>query len=215
MSPSSSSDRWIAEAPLEARRAVLKGERSGQPFLIAPDDQGQPGVHILASERTLIGRSAASDVRLNDPLVSSSHAVITRVGDTYELEDKDSTNGTTLNGAPLRKATRLREDSVIGVGSSWVLFRAPATPAGATAKKDRFEHDLSPQQKKICDALVAPLLASEDRVASVKEIAAETHRAPATVQEHLGNLYALFELKGAPGDLKHQLAQRLLREGLV
>ncbi len=47
----------------------------------------------------VIGRSASADVRVDDPRVSRVHAVLTRNGEGWVLEDRHSANGTFVLGA--------------------------------------------------------------------------------------------------------------------
>jgi len=57
----------------------------------------------LSKERTTIGRRSHNDVVIDNLAVSGEHAVIFNSGaDTY-LEDLGSTNGTTVNGQPIKK----------------------------------------------------------------------------------------------------------------
>jgi hypothetical protein len=57
----------------------------------------------LVKERMMIGRNRASDILIDDPAVSAEHAVIVTVGGDSFLEDLNSTNGTQVNGQPVRK----------------------------------------------------------------------------------------------------------------
>lgn len=52
-----------------------------------------------------IGRAPENLIHLDEPSVSSRHAQITVAGDTYELRDLDSTNGTRVNGESITSVT--------------------------------------------------------------------------------------------------------------
>ena len=54
--------------------------------------------HELSEEIVTIGRSAESTIQIDDPSVSGRHAQLHRVGETFHLQDLDSTNGTRVNG---------------------------------------------------------------------------------------------------------------------
>jgi pSer/pThr/pTyr-binding forkhead associated (FHA) protein len=78
-------------------------------------------------ETFTIGRDAQNDLALpDDPLVSHQHARIRKVGDTYVVEDLQSTNGTFLERE--LKVTRitapqlLLPNDVIRVGSTRLVF---------------------------------------------------------------------------------------------
>ena len=86
------------------------------------------GVTIRPLRETFtIGRDAQNDLALpDDPLVSQQHACIRQEGDTYVVEDLQSTNGTFLERE--LKVTRitapqlLLPNDVIRVGSTRLVF---------------------------------------------------------------------------------------------
>ena len=61
-----------------------------------------------------IGRSSSNDVVINDPVVSSSHAIIT-VSDIGEvsIEDQNSKNGTFVNGTRIKNAALSSSSTVL------------------------------------------------------------------------------------------------------
>ena len=59
----------------------------------------------LAEPVITIGRAPENLIQLDEPSVSSRHAQITVSGDTYELRDLDSTNGTRVNGESITSVT--------------------------------------------------------------------------------------------------------------
>ncbi len=65
-----------------------------------------------------LGRGEAVDIRIEDPYASSSHARIVRQGDMLVLEDLGSTNGTYLNGEPLRGPQPLHPGDRIAIGEN-------------------------------------------------------------------------------------------------
>ena len=72
----------------------------------------------ITEEEVLIGRDPNKcQIVLNDPEVSTSHAVIKRVGGVCILEDLKSANGTILNGKRINKKEILNEDEFI-IGST-------------------------------------------------------------------------------------------------
>lgn len=93
---------------------------------------------IALSARTLIGRSPACDVRLDDPRVSSEHAAVAWSGEHWELRDLGSLNGTWLDGRRLGSGERaaVRRDARLGFGAgdAWVV--ADDRPAGPAARSE-------------------------------------------------------------------------------
>jgi predicted component of type VI protein secretion system len=65
-----------------------------------------------------LGRGEAVDIRIEDPFASSRHARIVRQGDLLVLEDLGSTNGTYLNGEPLRGPQPLHSGDRIAIGDN-------------------------------------------------------------------------------------------------
>ena len=69
----------------------------------------------LIKERTTIGRRASSDIQIDNLVVSGDHAVVVTILSDSFLEDLGSTNGTLVNGNPVRKHF-LRNNDVIELG---------------------------------------------------------------------------------------------------
>ena len=97
------------------------------------------GVKIRPLRETLtIGRDAQNDLALSDdPKVSRQHARIRQEGDTYVIEDLQSTNGTFLerglNVTRITSPRQLRPNDVIRVGATRLVFNVDVvaeTPPG-------------------------------------------------------------------------------------
>jgi DNA-binding NtrC family response regulator len=90
-------------------------------------------------------------VELPDRWLSTRHARLTGAGGRWTLEDLGSKNGTSVNGARVRRA-RLADNDVIEVGSTLLLFRdrvsrRPGEPGDYQARDSplpRAMHTLSP-----------------------------------------------------------------------
>ena len=65
------------------------------------------------NERIRIGRNVKNDIHIDNPAVSSSHAVIKKIMNTYFIEDLGSTNGTFVNEKKINKYELLDGDEVI------------------------------------------------------------------------------------------------------
>lgn len=70
---------------------------------------------------TSIGRGANNAIRLDDEFVSTDHALITLRDRHWWLEDRNTTNGTLLNGRPIDRPTLVSAGDQIDVGR--VRFR--------------------------------------------------------------------------------------------
>lgn len=74
------------------------------------------------SQGALLGRGDQADIRLEDTFASSRHARLVPQGDVMVLEDLGSTNGTYLNGEPLRGPQPLHVGDSIRIGDSEFTF---------------------------------------------------------------------------------------------
>ncbi|MFI8345001.1 FHA domain-containing protein [Streptomyces sp. NPDC085639] len=113
---------------------VLPEDGLGTPQLhvVAGPDAG--GVHLLHSGQIRVGRSADADVPLDDPDVSRLHCAVTVIRDgRVVVADLDSTNGTTLDGAPVGpQPVALPPGALLRVGESTLRLAAAGAPALAT-----------------------------------------------------------------------------------
>jgi pSer/pThr/pTyr-binding forkhead associated (FHA) protein len=69
----------------------------------------------LAKERITIGRKPHNDIQIDNLAISGEHAVIVTILNDAFLEDLDSTNGTQVNGQPVKKHF-LQNGDVIELG---------------------------------------------------------------------------------------------------
>lgn len=75
----------------------------------------------LGKEYTTIGRKPDNDIQVDNLAVSGHHARVIRILNDYFLEDLDSTNGTTVNGTPVRKHA-LQDGDRIDIGKHQLQF---------------------------------------------------------------------------------------------
>ncbi len=69
----------------------------------------------LTRERTTIGRKPHNDVQIDNLAISGEHAVIVTILNDSFLEDLNSTNGTYVNGQPIKKHF-LQNNDVVELG---------------------------------------------------------------------------------------------------
>jgi pSer/pThr/pTyr-binding forkhead associated (FHA) protein len=88
----------------------------------------------LSKERTTIGRKAHNDIQIDNLAVSGEHAVIVTILNDSFMEDLGSTNGTLVNGSPVKKHF-LQNNDVIELGKYKLKFvqEQGAQPAAAAA----------------------------------------------------------------------------------
>lgn len=76
-----------------------------------------------------VGRKADNDIVIDNPAVSGHHCKILMKGDTYYVEDLESTNGTFVNEKRIMKAG-LHDSDVIGVARHTLVFVEETSQGG-------------------------------------------------------------------------------------
>jgi hypothetical protein len=97
---------------------VVGGPDAGGVHLIAPPAPGEDPVRIA------IGRGTDTQVRIEDPDLSRLHAELLVTADWVRLRDTGSTNGTTLDGAPVGvESVLLLPDALVRLGETTLALR--------------------------------------------------------------------------------------------
>ena len=90
----------------------------------------------LSKERTTIGRKPHNDIQIDNLAVSGEHAIIMTILNDSFLEDLGSTNGTLVNGQPVKKHFLQSGDTVeIGKYKLKYMNEASATMSQADFEK--------------------------------------------------------------------------------
>jgi pSer/pThr/pTyr-binding forkhead associated (FHA) protein len=66
----------------------------------------------ILKERTTLGRRPYNDIVIDNLAVSGEHAVLLAVGEDVFLEDLNSTNGSYINGKPIKKQLLANNDTI-------------------------------------------------------------------------------------------------------
>ncbi|WP_432069010.1 FHA domain-containing protein [Streptomyces sp. AA1529] len=121
----------VAPAALPAHGAAVTaltayGSARARLHVTGGPDAG--GIHLLQGGTVHLGRSAEADVPLDDPDVSRLHCAVTVTdGGTVTVTDLGSTNGTTVEGAPVgRQPVLLRPGATLRIGETTVRLEAAA-----------------------------------------------------------------------------------------
>jgi FHA domain len=113
----------------------------------------------LAKERTTIGRKPHNDIQIDNLAVSGEHAVVVTILQDSFLEDIGSTNGTLVNGQPIKKHF-LQNNDIIELGKYKLKYINEA-PVGQ-AKAADFEKTMVLRpgaMKAVAPATAAPAAA--------------------------------------------------------
>jgi len=84
----------------------------------------------LTKERTTIGRKPHNDIQIDNLAVSGEHAVIVTILNDSFLEDLGSTNGTLVNGQPIKKHF-LQTNDVVELGKYKLKYISDQTSKSA------------------------------------------------------------------------------------
>jgi hypothetical protein len=105
------------------------GSFSGRPRLLVSTDRGPEGTtqrtYDLTAPITILGRGTDCDLRLVDAGVSRHHAELRVEDGEVVLVDLGSTNGTFVNGQPIRRVT-LVDGTQVTLGRTTLVFRRDA-----------------------------------------------------------------------------------------
>ncbi|WP_367066704.1 FHA domain-containing protein [Oryzisolibacter sp. LB2S] len=100
---------------------------------------------LLTQGRTTVGRRPYNDVVIDNLAVSGEHAVLVMNGDDVELQDLGSTNGTYVNGKPIKRQL-LRNGDVVEMGKYQIRFLQDAPPSGYD-RALAFANGVSPKER--------------------------------------------------------------------
>ena len=117
---------------------------------------GQPGRRVAVGARPLtVGRDAARDVVVDDAAVSRWHLQVSLQGDRVVVEDRQSTNGTFLDGARLVGAAELREGSRVQIGQHTLTLERRSRRD--VEEREALDRDLDKASQYVHSLLPAPL----------------------------------------------------------
>ena len=91
------------------------------PRLVAVAGPLQGSMHPLETDEVTIGRDAANSLPIADTSASRRHTLLARAGESYQISDLESMNGTFVNGVPV-KLRVLEHGDQIEIGASKFLF---------------------------------------------------------------------------------------------
>ena len=81
----------------------------------------------LSKERTSIGRKPHNDIQIDNLAISGEHAIIVCILQDAFLEDLNSTNGTYVNGQPIKKHV-LKDNDIVELGKYRLKFLRDDVP---------------------------------------------------------------------------------------
>lgn len=130
----------------------------------------------LTEGSLVIGRAAECDLALADPFLSRQHARLVRRGDTVEVEDLGSSNGTLVNGEPVTARWRVHPGDVIEMSGTTLALH---TGDGAGLAEPRTTEQsiyldasllLAEQARPLADATDVALRRAAERLRLLNEV---------------------------------------------
>ncbi len=161
--------------------------------------EGGPVAHELTDELITIGRSPENAIQLHDPSVSGRHAQLQLTGDTYELRDVGSTNGTRVNGETIT-AVLLRAGDQIRFGGLEAYFDceiagdAPPPPAPAPVEAAALPAEVSARPADFGNASPFPKRSKEKDPTRLAVYAA----AGLAIAAFIASMLALAQMQAPP-----------------
>ena len=146
--------------------------------------------HVLSKERTLIGRKPHNDIQIDNLAVSGEHAaIITILNDSF-IEDLGSTNGTMVNGKPIKKHF-LQANDVIEIGKHKLKYFNDVPSQASAADFEKTMIIRSPAKAAAPPPAAAPAApaapaaerATSDTVTNMKAMAPEVVKAAPPPQQ--------------------------------
>ncbi|WNM41702.1 FHA domain-containing protein [Micromonospora halotolerans] len=175
----------------------------------------------LSVDTLTIGRAPGNELPIDSRLVSRLHALVERFPSGWIIRDLGSTNGTTVNGAPLREARTLRDGDRVEVGPARLVFRAPGQHTGTRTvgvEAPPAPPALTRREGELLDALCRPYLAGGDTFPeppAVRVLAGTLGVSESAVKKHLTRLYDKFGLVSNDDRRRARLAAEAVRRGAV
>ncbi len=80
--------------------------------LILKFNQAVIKVYEISKPETTFGRKDTNDIQIDNAAVSGSHGKVVKTGDHYEVLDLGSTNGTYVNGRPVKSSRIKNKDQI-------------------------------------------------------------------------------------------------------
>ena len=108
-------------AAMRAGVGLVRGQRRDTAIWCVDVEKGSRamrGLHVDVLGPVVVGRSPSSDIVIDEPYVSATHARFTIQGPALVLEDLGSTNGTMVNGHAIDQPVTLRDGDEMQVGDT-------------------------------------------------------------------------------------------------
>lgn len=91
--------------------------------LLGLKEPGKPGrIVVWDTAEISFGRAPGNDVVLEDSDASREHAIFVRTAQGHQVQDLGTSNGTQVNGSPVREPRLLENKDVVKIGEVQITF---------------------------------------------------------------------------------------------
>ncbi len=99
--------------------------------LIVESGAATPRVSELLAQQTIrLGRNSKNGVVVDDPHASRWHAEVYSEGNRWYVRDRETTNGTRVNGVKIQQPTLLENNHVVSIGDTRLRFTLDSSGEG-------------------------------------------------------------------------------------
>lgn len=167
----------------------------------------------LDKERISIGRKPNNDIQIDNLAISGQHAVITCILNDAFLEDQNSTNGTYVNGQPVKKHV-LQNNDVVELGKYRLKFLTDTSQPGMSPSEMVDTAALRPFDIAVGPVESTAVSPSEGGATRTQILPADAlERAAAAAEPPLDRLGVIQVLSGANAGRELELSKSLTTLG--
>ena len=159
-----------------------------------------------------IGRAPTCRIVLRDDVCSRNHSEVFHTPANWVLRDRNSRNGTSLNGVAVKSDTALVDGDVIQIGSFYLLFTSDRNST-LSQLDHSFDGDTATELRLSSEPQELPEILHRQKQSSLRE----GNQADQTVRQRAGlELSRLYQMALKMGDVHtvHELSEIVL-DGLV
>src|SRR3954471_14831748 len=117
----------VVRVLLRDLRAASRGPVELGRLIVVAAPQGEPpaGSSFPLDAVTSLGRDVNNSIVIDDPFASTDHAVLTFRGRAWYVEDRESTNGTFVNGSRIQGVAALGFGDTVQIGQVRLRLERP------------------------------------------------------------------------------------------
>lgn len=151
----------------------------------------------LTKQRTTIGRKPQNDIQIDNLAISGEHAAIVTILNDSFLEDLNSTNGTYVNGQPIKKHI-LQHNDVVELGKYRIKYLIEPAAAMAMTEYEKGSLTMYPSATADASATQPVSPSGADAPAEVQTMQAALAQAGLDAQAAKAGPMGLITIRSGP-----------------